>query len=117
LTGGAAEARIARRQVHVEQPQPPAWDDVVFAASRGVASPVCDEVALLGLDQMIYGSPDSLGARVWRLVRQPIQVSEIHRRVVEETGLDEEAARRDLLDLLARLRGAALIEVRSEGGR
>ena len=93
--------------------RPPAWDDVVCAASRQVASPVCDEIAILGLDPVIYRSPESTAARVWKLVRHPIKVSEIHRTLVHEYHIDEEAARKDLLDVLAQLRDAALIEVRS----
>lgn len=91
--------------------QPPAWDDVVCAASRQVSSPVCDEVGILGLDGVIYQGLNAAASRVWQLVRQPIRVSEIHRRIVEETGLDPEVARKDVLDVLAQLRGAALIEL------
>ena len=93
--------------------QPPAWDDVVCASSREMSGPVCDEVGLLGLDGEIYRDPGSIAARVWRLVRHPIRVGEIHRRIVEETGLDEEAVRKDVLDVLSQLRSVALIEVRT----
>jgi Coenzyme PQQ synthesis protein D (PqqD) len=99
------------------QSQPPAWDDVVCVASRETSSPVCDEVALLGLDGEIYRDPRSTVARVWKLVRHPIKVSEIHRRIVKEAGLDEEAAREQVLDALARLRQAALIDVMSGAER
>jgi Coenzyme PQQ synthesis protein D (PqqD) len=51
------------------------------------------------------------------LVRQPIKVSEIHRRIVQEYGIDEETARKELLEVLVHLRRAALIEVRGGGGR
>jgi hypothetical protein len=95
---------------------PPAWNEVVCAASRETASPVCDEIALLGLDGEIYRDPGSTAARVWTLVRQPIRVSEIHRRIVEETGLDEQTARREVLEALAQLRQAALIDVLGDAG-
>jgi hypothetical protein len=97
--------------------QPPTWDDIVCAASRPTSSPVCDEIALLGFDGEIYRDPASTSARVWNLVRHPIKVSEIHRRIVEETGLDERTVREEVLECLAELRQAALIEVRSGGGR
>jgi len=88
-----------------------AWDDVVCAVSRQVSSPVCDAIGILGLDPEIYRDPGSTAARVWELVHQPIRVSEIHRRIVEETGVDEGAARGEVLEVLAQLRAAALIEV------
>jgi hypothetical protein len=39
------------------------------------------------------------------------RVSEIHRRIVEETGLDPAVVRREVLEALSQLRGAALVEV------
>jgi hypothetical protein len=79
-----------------------------------VSSPVCDEIAILGLDQGIYSGLNPTGARIWELVRQPIKVSEIHRTIVEEHDVDEEAARKDLMEVLAQLLGSALIEVRKD---
>ncbi len=94
--------------------QPPAWDDVVCAVSRATSSPVCDEIGLLGLDGEIYRDPGSTPARVWKLVRYPIKVGDVHRRIVEDTGRDEESVRREVLETLAQLRQAALVEVRRE---
>jgi len=95
--------------------QPPAWDDVVCATSREVSSPVCDAIGLLGLDGDIYRDPDSTAARAWKLVRHPIRVSDIHRRVVEDTGRDAGDVRKEVLEALAQLRLAALIEVKDGG--
>jgi hypothetical protein len=111
------ESRLYTKQRSMAQTTAPAWDDVVVAASRQVSSPVGDEVAILGLDQGVYYGLNSTGARIWELVRDPIKVSEIHRTIVEEYDIDEETARKDLLEVLAQLLDAALIEVRSEGGR
>ena len=99
------------------QPKAPGWDDVVCAVSRQVSSPVGDEVAVLGLEQGIYYGLNPTGARIWELVRSPIKVSEIHRTIVEEYDIDEETARRDLLEVLARLQESALIEVGSGSSR
>jgi hypothetical protein len=96
----------------VIQSQAPGWDDVVCAVSRQASSPVCDEVAILGLDRVIYHGPNPTGARIWELVRSPIKVCEIHRTIVEEYGVDEGTARKDVLDVLTQLQRAALIEVR-----
>jgi hypothetical protein len=101
----------------VVQAQPPAWDDTVCAASRDVSSPVCDEIGLLGFDGEIYRDPASIPARVWKLVRRPIRVGEIHRRIVEDTGRDEATVREEVLECLAELRQAALIEVGTGPGR
>ncbi len=96
---------------------PPAWDDVVCAASRASSSPVCDEIGLLGFDGEIYRDSGSVPARVWKLVQHSIRVSDIHRRIVADTGRDEETVREEVLECLAELRQAALVEVRREEGR
>jgi hypothetical protein len=92
------------------------WDDVVHAASPETASPVCDAVGLLGLDDPIYRDPGSTAARVWTLVRQPIRVSEIRRVIVEETGRDVSTVSEGVLEALNDLRRAGLVEVVG-GGR
>jgi hypothetical protein len=112
-----AENAVVQGRHDVVQLQAPGWDDVVCAVSRRVSSPVCDEVAILGLDQEIYRGLNPTGARIWELVRSPIKVSEIHRTIVEEYGVDEETARKELLDELTQLQHAALIEVRGGGSR
>ena len=99
------------------QSQALGWDDVVCAASRQVSSPVGNEVAVLGLDQGIYYGLNPTGARIWELVQKPIQVSEIHRTIVEEYEVDAETARKDLLEVLAQLQQSALIEVKGGSGR
>lgn len=113
----ALRIRACRKLHRVVQLQAPAWDDVVCAVSRQVSSPVGDEVAILGLDQGIYYGLNPTGARIWDLVRRPVRVSEIHRTIVEEYDIDEETARQNLLEVLAQLQAAALIEVRSGSGR
>jgi hypothetical protein len=95
------------------EPRKPAWDDVVCAASSQVSSRVGDEIAILGLDQGVYYGLNSTGARVWDLLQTPIRVREICAALVTEYEVDEDAARRDLVDILARLHDAGLIEVRS----
>ena len=95
----------------------PGWDDVVCAARSQVSSPVGEEVAILGLDQGIYYGLNPTGARIWELLQQPISVRDIYAAVMREYEVDGEAARCDLFELLAKLRDAGLIEVRSGGLR
>ena len=90
----------------------PAWDDIVSAASGQVSSPVGDEVAILGLDRGTYYGLNPSGARIWKLLEKPIRVSEIHKAIVEEYEVDEGTARQDLLEVLAKLSEAGLLEVR-----
>jgi hypothetical protein len=96
-------------------PEAPCWDDTVAATAHQVSTKVGDEVAILGLDKGLYYGLNPTGARIWELLSSPIRVSEIHRLLVEEYEVEAEPARRDLLEVLAGLLQAGLIEVRGAG--
>ena len=88
------------------------WDDVVCVTQNQVSSPVGDEVAILGLDQGVYYGLNPTGARIWELLQQPARVQQIHAILVEEYEVEVETLRRDLLEVLGKLRTQGLIEVR-----
>lgn len=90
----------------------PDWYDVVCAGPNQLSSPIGDDVAILGLDRGEYYGLNPTGARIWGLLQKPIQVKDIHAAIVDEFDVEEDAARADLLALLAQLREAGLIEVR-----
>lgn len=97
-------------------PQSPTigWKDVVQAAESQVSTRLGDEVAILELDQGVYFGLNPTGARIWELLASPMAVSDIHARIVAEYEVDEQTARRDVLDVLERLRAAGLIKVHGD---
>jgi hypothetical protein len=80
--------------------------------SSQVSSRVGDEVAILALDPGQYYGLNATGARIWELLREPIRVATIGETLRREYAVDEATARRDVLSILEKLRGAGLIEVR-----
>lgn len=90
------------------------FEDVVCVTQSQVSTPVGDEVAILGLDNAVYHGLNPVGARVWELLQTPIQVGQIHATMLAEYEVDDETARRDVVEIVQQLLEAGLIELRHE---
>src|SRR5579871_5239679 len=54
---------------------------------------------------------DAVGARIWSMIAEPRSVQEVCEALMAVYEVDEATCHRDVLDLLAALRGEGLIEV------
>ncbi len=88
-------------------------DSVVVAASEHVSCPLGEEAAILNVKNSVYYGLDTVGARVWHLLREPRRVMEIRDALLNEYEVDSERCESDLLLLLEKMRNEGLIEVRS----
>lgn len=86
---------------------------VVVAASEQVSCPLGDESAILNLKNSVYYGLDPVGARVWKLLREPMSVGELRDNLLSEYDVEAERCERDLIELLEKMRGEGLIEVRN----
>lgn len=75
----------------------------VVAVKDQVSSDLGGEVAILDLGGGIYYGLDAVGARVWELVWEPIEVNQIQETIIEEYDADRARIERDVLALLQRL--------------
>lgn len=87
-------------------------ESVVVAASEQVSCPLGEESAILNLKNSVYYGLDSVGARVWNLLREAKSVSALRDTLLDEYDVEAERCERDLLELLEKMRGEGLIEVR-----
>lgn len=87
-------------------------ESVVVAASEQVSCPLGEESAILNLKNSVYYGLDSVGARVWTLLREAKTVSALRDTLLDEYDVEAERCERDLLELLEKMRGEGLIEVR-----
>jgi hypothetical protein len=85
---------------------------VVMASKEQLSTFQGDEVFIAGLRKGNYYVLDSVGARVWELVRTPVAVSELTQHIVEEFDVSLERCEADLLALLASMVEQGLLEVR-----
>jgi hypothetical protein len=87
-------------------------ESVVVAASEQVSCPLGEESAILNLKNSVYYGLDPVGARVWTLLREAKSVSALRDTLLDEYDVEAERCERDLLELLEKMRGEGLIEVR-----
>jgi hypothetical protein len=85
---------------------------VCCAGPNQVSSRVGDEVAILDQDRSVYFGLDPVGARIWELLQEPIELVRVLEAVLAEFEVDEVTARTDLLALADELLAQKLIEAR-----
>jgi len=82
-----------------------------------VSCPLGDESAILNLKNSVYYGVDPVGTRVWNLLKQPRKVADLRDAIVNEYEVDSDRCGRDVLELLEKMRGEGLIEVREAVAR
>ena len=85
---------------------------VVVATSEQVSCPLGEESAILNLKNSVYYGLDPVGARVWKLLREPKSVGELRDALLDEYDVEAGRCEQDLLELLEKMRGEGLIELR-----
>jgi hypothetical protein len=88
-----------------------AGDTVVWASDTVLASPLGGEVVLLEPEEGIYYSLNEVGAQIWEIIRDPVAVDSICRRISEEYDVDPEECREDVLRLITELLDHGLAEI------
>ena len=86
---------------------------VVVAASEQVSCPLGEESAILNLKNSVYYGLDPVGAHIWKLIREPKSIGELRDALVDEYDVEAPRCEQDLLELLEKMRGEGLIEVRN----
>ncbi|MCI0354667.1 MAG: PqqD family protein [Acidobacteria bacterium] len=86
----------------------------VVAVSDQVSCTLEDEAVVLHLGKGTYYGLNPVGATVWNALQQPKTVGELVEIVTGEFEVEAGRCEGDLLELLANLQNAGLIEVRSE---
>ena len=89
--------------------------DTVIAVRDQVSCTLQDEAVVLHLGKGVYYGLNAVGATVWNALQEPKTVEQLVRIVTTEFKVQTAECERDLLELLARLQEAGLIEV--VGGR
>jgi hypothetical protein len=87
-------------------------DDVRVTLSKDQVS--CDlagEAAILNLRSGVYYGLDPIGARVWRLVREPKTLAELRDLLLAEYDVEAATLEADLRNLLNSLSAQGLIEI------
>jgi hypothetical protein len=86
---------------------------IIVATTEQVSCSLGDESAILNRKNSVYYGVNPVGARVWSLLQQPRSVTELRDTLLDEYEVGPDRCERDLLDLLEKMRGEGLIEVRA----
>ena len=83
----------------------------IVAVKDQVSCDLGGEAAILNLASGVYYGLDSVGARVWNLIKAPRTLRELRDTLLAEYDVDAARLDGDLRDLLARLADEGLITV------
>jgi Coenzyme PQQ synthesis protein D (PqqD) len=86
---------------------------IIVATTEQVSCPLGDESAILNRKNSVYYGVNPMGARVWNLLQQPRSVTELRDTLLDEYEVGADRCEQDLLELLEKMRGEGLIEVRA----
>ena|SRR5262250_1127821 len=84
---------------------------IVVATKHQVSCALGAETAILNMKNSVYYGIDAVGTRVWSLLQQPRSVREVCEAMLDEYDVDRDRIERDVLALLAEMKGEGLIEV------
>lgn len=77
---------------------------------------VDQEIVALSIEKGICYGLNPVGARIWRLLANPICVADIFKSLVSEYQVDPGTCEREVLDLLEQLRAEGMIGASAEAG-
>jgi hypothetical protein len=83
---------------------------VVKRSDNQVFCVLDDEVALLNLDRAHYFGLNDTGAHIWQSLERPRSIAELCDEVAGHFEVTTDVCRQDVLDFLARMQEAGLIE-------
>lgn len=92
-------------------------NSIVVAASGQVSCPLGEEAAILRIKTSVYYGLDRVGARVWTLLQEARSIEQLRDAIVDEFDVEADRCEKDLLELLEKMRGEGLIEVREAPSR
>ena len=83
---------------------------IVKQSKHQVSCNLNDEIAILNLESTLYFGLDRVGAFIWETLREPRSVNEICKDVIDRYDVDEARCRSDVIQFLAKLDNAGLID-------
>lgn len=83
----------------------------IFATQDHVSCDLCDEAAILHLKNGVYYGLNPVGARIWKLLQQPLTIGQLLERMLAEYDVDNKRLEADVRHLLGELAENDLIRV------
>lgn len=87
---------------------------IVVIAPNQLSCDLAGEAAILNLASGTYYGLNTIGARIWTVIREPQTVQYVLDRLLAEYDVESDRCKGDLIALLRELAGEGLVEVRNE---
>jgi hypothetical protein len=87
----------------------------VVASEHQTSSQVGDEQVILDLEGGVYYGLNDVGARIWEIVQEPVQVEEIIATIQSEYDVTEKQCAADVKELLAEMEEYGLVRITVNG--
>lgn len=87
-------------------------DSVIEIKKEIPTTEIDGEVGMLNVETGKYYGLDETGSRIWRIIENPIKVSEIIETLQKEYDVDADTCKNDVFELLEKLLSEKLINVR-----
>jgi len=87
---------------------------LVVAGSDQVSTNIDGQVVILNLKSGGYFGLSSVGARIWELIQEPVEISAVRDAILAEYEIDAGQCEKDLLAILESLEQAGLVVISHE---
>jgi hypothetical protein len=86
----------------------------VQRTTEQIACDMDGEVVVLDLKSGIYYGLDTVGARIWNLIEQPMALAAIREVIMSEYDVSQADCDRDIMAFVQKMREVGLVDVSSE---
>ena len=86
-------------------------NSIVVVADEVVSCDLDGEAAILDLKEGIYYGLDPIGAKIWNLIQEPIELREIIRIILDQYDVDKEQCKKDISELVVELLDNGLVKI------
>lgn len=70
-----------------------------------------DEIVMMDIDKGKYYGINSVGSRIWELIKKPLKVNEIIATLLSEYNIDTQSCEKSVIDFLNKLYNSEIITV------
>ena len=88
-------------------------DLLIIAAKDQISRDLNGEAVILNMKSGVYCGLNEVGARIWQLIQEPVNIKRIRDTLLEEFDVEPSRCERDVLTLLQQLADQGLIEIKN----
>ena len=84
---------------------------IVKCNQEMLTSNIGDEIVMMSIENSAYYGLDPIGSKIWEMITEPIQVSDLCAQLMQRFEVSEQDCQRDVLNFLNQMRNEDLLTV------